>query len=108
MVHGNDIALTSSTGPRPGAETEKAAQAGQAEPPRVTLRRHVAATAARSEPEFFAVLARGGVQVRLRHSEHDPGQVTGYAVTCPGPALRPGSWCGLAAGSGRTRARRPR
>ena len=65
------------------AETEKAARAGQAEPPRVTLRRHVqaAAAAARSEPEFFAALARRGVQVRLRHDEHDPGQVTGYAVT---------------------------
>ncbi len=69
---------------RPGrAETEKAARAGQAEPSRVTLRRHVAAAAAgaRSEPEFFAALARRGVQVRLRYSEHDPGQVTGYAVT---------------------------
>lgn len=65
------------------AETEKAARAGQAEPPRVTLRRHVqaAAAVARSEPEFFAALARRGVQVRLRHGEHGPGQVTGYAVT---------------------------
>src|SRR5579859_1507338 len=68
------------------AEIEKAARNGQAEPLRVTLRRHVAAAAAgaRSEPEFFAALARRGVQVRLRHSEHTPGQVTGYAVTMPG------------------------
>jgi hypothetical protein len=68
------------------AEAEKAARAGQAEPPRVTLRRHVqvAAAAARSEPEFFAALARRDVQVRLRHSDRDPAEVTGYAVGLPG------------------------
>ncbi len=67
------------------AETEKAARNGQAEPLRVTLHRHVAAAAAgaRSEPEFLAALARRGVQVRLRHSEHTPDEVTGYAVTLP-------------------------
>ena len=68
---------------RPGrAETRTAARAGQAEPSRVTLRRHVqaAAAAARSEPEFFAALARREVQVRLRHSDRDPAEVTGYAV----------------------------
>jgi hypothetical protein len=80
------------------AETEKAARAGQAEPPRVTLRRHVAAAAAgaRSEPEFFAALERRGVQVRLRHSEHNPGEVTGYAVTLPGARTAAGEpvWFG--------------
>ena len=80
------------------AEAEKAARAGQAEPPRVTLRRHVAAAAAgaRSEPEFFAALARRGVQVRLRYSEHTPGEVTGYAVTMPGAVTAAGEpvWFG--------------
>ena len=72
---------------RPGrAETRTAARAGQAEPSRVTLRRHLqaAAAAARSEPEFFAALARREVQVRLRHSDRDPAEVTGYAVGLPG------------------------
>jgi hypothetical protein len=80
------------------AESERAARAGQAEPPRVTLRRHVAAAAAgaRSEPEFFAALERRGVQVRLRYSEHNPGQVTGYAVTMPGARTAAGDpvWFG--------------
>ena len=80
------------------AESEKAARAGQAEPPRVTLRRHAAAAAAgaRSEPEFFAALERRGVQVRLRYSEHNPGQVTGYAVTMAGARTAAGDpvWFG--------------
>ncbi len=80
------------------AETEKAARAGQAEPPRITLRRHVqaAAAAARSEPEFFAALARRGVQVRLRYSERNPAEVTGYAVTMPGARTAAGApvWFG--------------
>ena len=80
------------------AEAEKAARAGQAEPPRVTLRRHVqaAAAGARSEPEFFAALERRGVQVRLRYSEHNPGEVTGYAVTMPGARTAAGDpvWFG--------------
>ena len=68
------------------AEQEKAARAGRPEPARVTLRRHVAAAAARtrSEPEFFAELGRRGVQVRLRHSTQHPAEVTGYAVALPG------------------------
>jgi hypothetical protein len=66
------------------AATRTAARAGQAEPPRVTLRRHVQAAAARAEPEFFAALARREVQVRLRHSDRDPAEVTGYAVGLPG------------------------
>jgi hypothetical protein len=80
------------------AEAEKAARAGQAEPPRVTLCRHVraAAAAARSEADFFAALDRRGVQSRLRHSERDPGEVTGYAVTLPGARTAAGSpvWFG--------------
>ena len=58
----------------------------QAEPPRVTLRHCVqaAAAAARSETEFFAALARREVQVRLRHSDRDAAEVTGYAVALPG------------------------
>lgn len=68
------------------AEQEKAARAGRPEPPRVALRRQVAAAAAgaRSEAEFFADLERRNVLVRLRHSTHTPGQVTGYAVGLDG------------------------
>ena len=87
---------------RPGrAETRTAARAGQAEPPRVTLRRHVqaAAAAARSEAEFFAALARREVQVRLRHSDHDPAEVSGYAVGLPGHLTAAGQRSGSAAGS---------
>jgi hypothetical protein len=67
------------------AERQKAARAGRPEPPRVTLQRQVAATAAgaRSEPEFFAALERRGLRVRLRHSAHNLGEVTGYAVGLP-------------------------
>ena len=36
------------------------------------------------ETSFFARLRESGVLVRLRFSETDPGQVTGYAVTLPG------------------------
>jgi hypothetical protein len=80
------------------AETEKAVRAGQGEPPRVTLRRHVqaVAAAARSEPEFFASLAHRGVQVRLRYSSREPGEVTGYAVTMDGSRTAAGQpvWFG--------------
>ena len=80
------------------AETEKAARAGRPEPPRVTLLRHVASAAAgtRSEPEFFAGLARRGVRVRLRDSSHHPGEVTGYAVSLPGDETAAGEpiWYG--------------
>jgi hypothetical protein len=44
----------------------------------------VAAEQARDEAGFFARLRDDGVLVRLRFSEIDPGQVTGYAVTLPG------------------------
>ena len=36
------------------------------------------------ETGFFARLREAGVLVRLRFSETDPGQVTGYSVTLPG------------------------
>jgi len=43
-----------------------------------------AAEQSQNETGFFAALREAGVQVRLRFSESDPGQVTGYAVTLPG------------------------
>ena len=53
---------------------------------RAVLRSMVTRAAERSpdEPSFFARLRECGVLVRLRFSEADPGQVTGYAVTLPG------------------------
>ncbi|MGA2828538.1 MAG: hypothetical protein ABSF03_20740 [Streptosporangiaceae bacterium] len=80
------------------AEYEKAARAGRPEPARVTLRRQVGAAAARtrSEPEFFAELARRQVKVRLRHSSQHPAEVTGYAVALPGHTTAAGDpvWYG--------------
>jgi hypothetical protein len=43
-----------------------------------------AADHAADEAGFFTRLRDAGVQVRLRYSEIDPGQVTGYSVTLPG------------------------
>jgi hypothetical protein len=43
-----------------------------------------AAEQSADEAGFFARLREAGVQVRVRFSETDPGQVTGYAVTLPG------------------------
>jgi len=43
-----------------------------------------AADQARDESGFFARLRTDGVLVRLRFSEINPGQVTGYAVSLPG------------------------
>jgi hypothetical protein len=62
-----------------------------------------AAGQARDEAGFFAGLREAGVLVRLRFSETDPGQVTGYSVTFPGHTGRDGAalWYGggrLAAG----------
>ena len=80
------------------AEQEKAARADRPEPPRVTLQRQVAAAAAgaRSEPEFWAALDKRGVLVRLRHSTHNPGEVTGYAVGLDGDTTAAGEqiWYG--------------
>jgi hypothetical protein len=80
------------------AEREKAAHAGWPEPPRVTLQRQVAAAAAgaRSELEFFTTLERRGLRVRLRHSAHNPGEVTGYAVGLDGDVSAAGDqiWYG--------------
>lgn len=80
------------------AEGEKARRRGWAEPPRVTLKRLVstAAAGAGSEQEFFARLASDRVQVRLRYSTVDPGQVTGYAVALAGDMSRAGGpvWFG--------------
>ncbi len=62
-----------------------------------------AAGQARDEAGFFAGLREAGVLVRLRFSDADPGQVTGYSVTLPGHTGHDGaqSWYGggrLAAG----------
>ena len=77
------------------AESEKAARRGLAEPPRVTLRRHVstAAAGAGSEQEFFARLAQAGVLLRSRLSarRRRPARratISSYAVTRP---ARPGT-----------------
>ncbi len=80
------------------AETEQAARRGWGEPPRVTLRREVCASAAgaRTEQEFFARLQRAGVLVRQRHSTIHPDEVTGYAVGLPNHTTRHGGviWYG--------------
>jgi hypothetical protein len=44
----------------------------------------MAAHQARDETGFFARPRKAGMLVRVRFSETDPGQVTGYAVTLPG------------------------
>ncbi len=68
------------------AEQEKARRSGKREPSRTALRRAVqaAAAVAGSEAEFLAALQARGVQLRLRHSTVNPGEVTGYAVGLPG------------------------
>jgi hypothetical protein len=64
------------------AETQKTARRGQAEPVRDTLRRQVrtAAAGATTISEFLDRLRRDGVLVHERHSERNPGEITGYAV----------------------------
>jgi hypothetical protein len=80
------------------AEQEKARRAGRRETPRVTLRRKVQAAAATagSEAEFFAGLEARGVQVRLRPSTVNPGEITGYAAGLPGDVSASGGqvWYG--------------
>ena len=80
---------------------------------RAVLRGGVTAAAeqARDEAGFFALLRENGVLVRLRYSEINPGEVTGYAVAYPGYTERDGSprWYGggrLAAGLTLPRLRR--
>ena len=55
-----------------------------------------AASQAPDEARFFNWLREAGVQVRLRFSDADPGQVTGYSVTLPGHAGHDGAplWYG--------------
>jgi Relaxase/Mobilisation nuclease domain len=67
------------------AETQKAARRGQREPARYTLRRQVrtAAAGASSLGEFLELLRDDGLLVRERHSERNPGEITGYAVALP-------------------------
>jgi len=67
------------------AEAQKAARRGQAEPARDTLRRSVrtAAAGAASLAEFIDRLRDDGLLVRERHSERNPGEITGYAVALP-------------------------
>ncbi len=88
------------------AETGKAARHGRSEPPRTSLRRHVATAAAAassaaaaassaaaadsSAAEFFARLDQAGILVRLRYSATNPGQVTRYAVALPEDSTRNG------------------
>lgn len=65
---------------------------------RAVLRARIAEAAeqAQGEAEFFAQLRRLGVLVRLRFSETNPGQVTGYAVTFTGHVSSDGAlrWYG--------------
>jgi hypothetical protein len=91
-------ATSAQDGPVSGAGLSAAAA-------RAVLRNMVtgAAGQARDEAGFFARLREAGVLVRLRFSETDPGQVTGYSVTLPGHKARDGAaqWYGggrLAAG----------
>ncbi|ETA03443.1 hypothetical protein E0F15_07205 [Frankia sp. B2] len=67
------------------AEREKAARRGQKEPVRVRLARTVraAAVSAHDRDSFAAALERDGLLVRWRHSDRDPGEITGYAVAWP-------------------------
>ena len=71
----------SPAGPGPADGTGLPAAAARA-----VLRNMVTRAAEHSpdETSFFARLRECGVLVRLRFSQTDPGQVTGYAVTLPG------------------------
>jgi hypothetical protein len=57
-----------------------------------------AAEQAGDEAGFFAGLREAGVLVRVRFSETDPGQVTGYSVTLPGHTGPDGARFGTAVG----------
>ncbi|MEV0732240.1 relaxase/mobilization nuclease domain-containing protein [Polymorphospora sp. NPDC050346] len=68
------------------AEIEKARRSGHHLTARDRLRREVrlAAATAVDEQDFFARLESAGVMVKLRHSDINLEQVTGYAVSLPG------------------------
>lgn len=68
------------------AEIEKAQRSGRSESVRETLRRHVrtAAAGALTEADFWRRLDTEGVLVRLRISERNPDEITGYSVGLPG------------------------
>ena len=74
------------------AEAEKTRRRGWQEAPRVTLKREVstAAAAAAGEQDFFTRLKQAGVQVRMRYSTRNPGQVTGYSVALAHDTTRTG------------------
>jgi hypothetical protein len=67
-------------------EQEKATRQRRGEPVRVRLQREVrtAAATAGSPQQFVRRLEESGLLVRVRHSDRDPGTVTGYAVALPG------------------------
>lgn len=66
-------------------ESRKATRQRRTEAPRDRLRREVrhAAAAAGTEHEFVDLLHRAGVIVKLRHSQQNNDQITGYAVALP-------------------------
>ncbi len=71
------------------ADLQRAAQAGSPPPPgpaRAVLRRRVRAAAGSADDlqGFLSHLERNGTMIRLRYSQRDPEQVTGYAVALPG------------------------
>src|SRR5690606_240986 len=75
------------------AESNKAARYGRAMTPRERLRRTVrdTATIAVDETDFFTRLHTAGILVQPRHSERDPGAVTGYSVGLPGDTTATGA-----------------
>jgi hypothetical protein len=84
-----DLTLPKLRAPWAGPDLGRARFSGAGVPAaavRGTLRTMVTQTAERAAGEagFFACLREAGVLVRLRFSEFDPGQVTGYSVTLPG------------------------
>jgi len=75
---------------------------GMGDPPaRAVLAREAlrAARAARSEPEFFALLERAGLPVRLRAAPDQAGRPAGWSVTLPGLADRAGQPVWFAGGT---------
>ena len=71
--------------PQPAGHDTRSAAELPASAVRAVLRNKLTMAAqARDEAGFFARLRESGVLVRVRFSQTDPGQVTGYAVTLPG------------------------